>query len=256
MSHSEVRRALRAQLETDLILGGKWLPLPWPAPSPAKPGRPVIGGAAKSAGEEGPLVYTADKEQRLLEVANQVTHCKRCPLHQTRTRPVPGEGNADARIVFVGEAPGQREDEQGRPFVGPAGKLLTKIIEAMGLKREEVFICNILKSRPPHNRDPQPTEIVACIGYLQEQLEIIEPDVIVALGAHAAKTLLDSTASIGELRGKVHPYQPSPLMESIKLVATYHPAYLLRNYTKESRLRVWQDMQLVLRELGLPIPNL
>jgi len=155
----------------------------------------------------------------------------------------------------VGEAPGQSEDEQGRPFVGRAGQLLTKIIEAMGLKRDDVFICNILKSRPPGNRDPQAIEIVACISYLQEQLEIIEPEVIVALGAHAAKTLLDSPASIGQLRGKVHSYQPSPLVESIKLVATYHPAYLLRNYTREARLRVWQDMQLVLKELESPQPN-
>lgn len=251
MSHSDVKLSLKAQLETDLFLGGKWLPIPTVAANRER----TQQVKSVSLSEEAPAEDQAEKKQRLTLVAQQVAQCTRCPLHQTRTKGVPGEGNPDARIVFVGEAPGQSEDEQGRPFVGRAGQLLTRIIEAMGLKRDEVFIGNILKSRPPGNRDPQPAEIVACIGHLQEQLEIIEPEVIVALGAHAAKTLLDSPASIGQLRGKVHAYQPSPLMDSVKLVATYHPAYLLRNYTTESRMRVWEDMQLVLKELGMPLPN-
>jgi len=251
MSHSDVKLSLKAQLETDLLLGGKWLPISTIAAN-RKNTQQIISSPLS---EETPSEVLTEKKQRLTLVAQQVAQCTRCSLHQTRTKAVPGEGNSDARIVFVGESPGQSEDEQGRPFVGRAGQLLTKIIEAMGLKRDEVFISNILKSRPPGNRDPQSAEIVACIGYLQEQLEIIEPEVIVALGAHAARTLLDSPASIGQLRGKVHAYQSSPLMDSVKLVATYHPAYLLRNYTTESRMRVWKDMQLVLKELGMPLPS-
>ena len=198
---------------------------------------------------------TGAKQKQLDEVAKAVATCTRCPLHQTRTKPVPGDGHPDARIVFVGEAPGQNEDEQGKPFVGRAGKLLTSIIEAMGLKRQDVFICNILKSRPPDNRDPRPEEITACMGYLFEQLSIINPEIIIALGAHAAQTLLNTNEAIGRLRGKFHRYQPDTLAEPIKLMATYHPAYLLRNYSSENRLRVWEDMQMVLRELKLPIPK-
>ncbi len=133
--------------------------------------------------------------------------------------------------------------------------MLTSIIEAMGLKREEVFIGNILKSRPPGNRDPQATEIVACIDYLYDQLEIIEPEIIVALGAYAAKTLLDSTEPIGKLRGRIHEYYPTPMHDPIKLVATYHPAYLVRNYSKDTRQRIWDDIKMVLNELNLPIPK-
>ena len=142
-----------------------------------------------------------------------------------------------------------------RPFVGRAGKLLTNIIEAMGLQREDVFIANILKCRPPDNRDPQASEVMACENYLFEQLDCIEPEIIVALGAHAAKTLLGTTEAIGKLRGRIHSYEPHPLASPIKLVATYHPAYLLRNYSQDTRRRVWQDMQIVLRELDLPIPR-
>jgi DNA polymerase len=125
----------------------------------------------------------------------------------------------------------------------------------MGLQRQDVFIGNILKCRPPNNRDPQATEIVACIGHLHDQLAVIEPEVIVALGAHAARTLLDTNQSIGRLRGTIHEYLPGPTAQPIKLIATYHPAYLLRNYTPDARLKVWQDMQRVLKELNLPIPK-
>ena len=197
----------------------------------------------------------AEKRERLEALGEAVAKCTKCPLYKTRLNPVPGEGNPNARIVFIGEAPGQTEDEQGRPFVGRAGKLLTNIIEAMGLKRQEVFIGNILKSRPPGNRDPQATEIAACIDYLTEQLDIIEPEIIVALGAHAARNLLETKDPIGQLRGKILEYRPHPLATPIKLVATYHPAYLLRNYSQDIRRRVWQDMQLVLKELHLPIPK-
>jgi DNA polymerase len=168
---------------------------------------------------------------------------------------VPGEGNPNARIVFVGEGPGADEDAQGRPFVGRAGQLLDKVIAAMGLKRSDVFICNILKCRPPDNRDPRPEEIISCLPYLQRQIELINPDVIVALGAHAARTLLNTNKPIGQLRGQFHQYYAGLGRPSIKLMATYHTAYLLRNYSQENRRRLWDDMKKVLTELGLPIPQ-
>ena len=168
---------------------------------------------------------------------------------------MPGEGNPRPRIAFVGEAPGEDEDHQGRPFVGRAGQLLDKIIAAMGLKRSDVFICNILKCRPPGNRDPKPDEVEKCSPYLQEQLELLRPEIIVALGSHAAKTLLDTNLAIGKLRGRFHDYYFSPMLPPIKLMPTYHPAYVLRNYTDQTRKQVWDDMQIVLKELGLPTPQ-
>lgn len=195
------------------------------------------------------------KKTDLEKIAHQVRQCCKCGLGTSRTNAVPGEGNFNARIVFVGEAPGADEDAQGLPFVGRAGKLLTKIIEACGLKRSDVFICNILKCRPPQNRDPKPDEITSCLPYLQKQLEIINPDVIVALGAHAARTLLNSNDSIGQLRGRFHEYFTAPDKPPIKLMATYHPAYLLRSYSDENRRKVWDDMKKVLAELDLPIPG-
>lgn len=190
----------------------------------------------------------------LEKIADEVRQCRKCPLGSLRTNAVAGEGNPAARIFFIGEGPGADEDAQGRPFVGRAGKLLDKIIVAMGLKREEVFIGNILKCRPPENRDPKAEEIISCLPFLQRQIEVINPDIIVALGAHAARTLLDSTKSIGQLRGHIHEYYPGLGKPAIKLLATYHTAYLLRSYTHENRLRVWDDMKKVLAELDLPIP--
>ncbi len=249
---------ITGQLESDLFLGGVWLPI-------GRIGKVQAMGKEKMTTDSKTTEETKnsaeqvgiieEKRQRLSKVGQAVAQCTKCPLHKQRTNTVPGEGNPDARIMFVGEAPGQTEDEQARPFVGQAGKLLTKIIEAMGLNRRDVFIGNILKCRPPGNRDPQVSEIVQCVDFLCEQLQIIEPEIIVALGAHAARTLLESSDSIGELRGRVHEYRPHPLAEPIKLIATYHPAYLLRNYSKDTRMRVWQDMQKVLTELGLPIPK-
>jgi len=247
----KIIRALTNQLETDLFLGGRWLPMV-PPDLTAKQTE-ILQETSEIMPKKSSPKIIAEKQKKLDALAKRVRKCSKCPLHETRTNGVPGEGNPDARIVFVGEAPGADEDAQGRPFVGRAGQLLTKIIEAMGLKREDVFICNILKSRPPGNRDPQVSEIMACVDYLYEQLDIIQPEIIVALGAHAARTLLESTEAIGRLRGRFHEFYPSPMHEPIKLVATYHPAYLLRNYTQDSRRRVWDDMQLVLKELKLPI---
>ncbi len=188
-------------------------------------------------------------------IAAEVRACRKCELGSQRTNAVPGEGHPKARIMFVGEAPGADEDAQGRPFVGRAGQLLEKIIIACGLKREDVFIGNILKCRPPGNRDPKPVEIVSCLPYLQAQIESIEPEVIVALGAHAARTLLNTNKSIGQLRGHFQEYCVGLDHPPIKMMATYHPAYLLRNYTPDTRRKVWEDMKKVLAELGLPVPD-
>ncbi len=157
--------------------------------------------------------------------------------------------------MFVGEAPGADEDAQGRPFVGRAGQLLDKIIAACGLRREEVFIGNILKCRPPENRDPRPEEIISCLPYLQRQIEAINPDILVALGGHAAKTLLNTVKPIGQLRGQFHEYYGGIGRPPVKLMATFHPAYLLRNYSEQNRRYVWEDMKKVLAELGLPVPE-
>ena len=192
--------------------------------------------------------------KELEEIAEQTRQCRKCDLGYVRKNAVPGEGNTSARIMFVGEAPGADEDTQGKPFVGRAGQLLDKIIAACGLKRQDVWIGNILKCRPPDNRDPKPEEIIACIPYLQRQIELINPEIIVALGAHAAKTLLDTPKAIGQLRGMFHEYVPGLGHKPIKLMPTFHPAYLLRNYSDDNRRKVWEDMKKVLAELGLPIP--
>jgi len=196
-----------------------------------------------------------DIKIELEKIDDEVHRCRKCQLGSLRTNAVPGEGNPNAQIVFVGEGPGADEDAQGRPFVGRAGQLLDKVIAAMGLKRSDIFICNILKCRPPNNRDPRPEEIISCLPYLQRQIELINPDVIVALGAHAARTLLNTNKPIGQLRGQFHQYYAGLGRPSIKLMATYHTAYLLRNYSQENRRRLWEDMKKVLTELGLPIPQ-
>ena len=188
-------------------------------------------------------------------IAEETRKCRKCRLGSLRKNAVPGEGNPAARIMFVGEGPGADEDEQGRPFVGRAGQLLDKIIAACGLKRQDVWIGNIIKCRPPENRDPLPDEIIACIPYLQRQIELVNPEIIVALGAHAARTLLDSNKPIGQLRGLFHDYVPGIGHKPIKLMPTFHPAYLLRNYSDDNRRKVWDDMKKVLAELGLPIPQ-
>lgn len=203
--------------------------------------------------KEDPMAV-AEKAKELEKIGEQTRRCRLCDLGSQRTNAVPGEGSPNARIMFIGEAPGADEDAQGRPFVGRAGQLLDKIITACGLKRSDVYIGNILKCRPPGNRDPRAEEIISCLPYLQRQIEIIAPEIIVALGAHAARTLLDTTKSIGQLRGHFEQYYSGIGRPPIKFMATYHPAYLLRNYSQENRKRVWEDMKKVLAELDLPIP--
>jgi DNA polymerase len=213
---------------------------------------------SRSAGQEQQQSKTPTNEDVIIElekIADEVRKCRKCEIGYSRTNAVPGEGDPNARIMFVGEGPGADEDAQGRPFVGRAGQLLDKIIAAMGLKRGDVYIGNVLKCRPPENRDPKPEEIINCLPYLQRQIELINPEIIVALGAHAARALLNDNKSIGQLRGIFHEYYPGIGKPPIKLMATYHPAYLLRNYSHENRQRVWEDMKKVLEALGLPIPE-
>jgi uracil-DNA glycosylase family 4 len=162
------------------------------------------GSETHNAKEQEDNMAIAEKTAELEKIAGEVNQCRKCDLGSLRTNTVPGEGNPNARIMFIGEAPGADEDAQGRPFVGRAGQLLDKIIHACGLKRSEVFIGNILKCRPPENRDPRAEEIISCLPYLQRQIEIIDPEIIVALGAHAARTLLNTTKPIGQLRGQFH----------------------------------------------------
>lgn len=180
--------------------------------------------------------------RKLNTIAEQVQQCTKCPLHTTRTHTVFGSGNPRAEIVFVGEAPGAEEDRQGLPFVGRAGQLLTDIIvKGMKMRREDVYICNVLKCRPPNNREPNPMEVYHCEPYLLEQLQIIRPKVICALGRVAAQTLLKTNIGINELRGKWHNYHGIPLR------VTYHPAYLLRN--PADKKKAWLDIQEIIKLL-------
>ena len=194
------------------------------------------------APDEAELIPGAiEKLDSLEAIAKQVKKCTRCTLHATATNPVPGEGNPNAELVCVGEAPGAKEDETGRPFIGLAGQLLTKILAAIDLTREQVFICNVLKHRPPGNRNPLPQEVEACSPYLIRQLEMIKPKVIVAFGTFAAQTLLNTKTPLGQLRGLVHQYHGIPL------VVTYHPAALLRN--PAWKRPTWEDVKLARRIL-------
>jgi uracil-DNA glycosylase len=213
-----------------------------PAPAPgqiAPPGISVGGSGRELSGGSLAQLDSLDA------IAKTVASCTRCPLYSTATHPVPGEGNPNADLMVVGEAPGATEDETGRPFVGAAGQLLTKILAAVELRREDVFICNVLKHRPPGNRNPMPDEITACSPYLLRQIELIRPKAILALGTFAAQTLLQTKLAIGKLRSQVHRYYGVPL------IVTYHPAALLRN--PSWKRPTWEDVQLVRRILDSPI---
>ncbi len=170
--------------------------------------------------------------------------CARCPLSVSRTNVVFGVGDPQADLMFVGEAPGHDEDRQGEPFVGRAGQLLTKIIEAMGMTRDDVYICNVLKCRPPENRNPLPDEVDKCRPFLSRQIDLVQPVVIVCLGNVAVQLLLEATERISRLRGRFHD------LRGVKVMPTYHPAFLLRN--PNAKRDVWDDMKVVMAELGLP----
>ncbi|RFT15393.1 MAG: Uracil-DNA glycosylase, family 4 [Candidatus Saccharicenans subterraneus] len=235
------RQELKARLEFFRDLGVEFLV------SPRKK-----AGKSQTAAVESPLLIaggfsggpaTADSEEweRLIR---KIMSCQACPLFKGRTQAVPGEGNRQAKLMFVGEAPGRDEDLQGRPFVGRAGQLLTKIIQAMGFSRDQVYIANVIKCRPPENRTPRPDEVKACSPYLLRQIELIKPRVIVALGKVATDFLLQSPKSMSELRGNFGEFQGIPVMP------TFHPSYLVRNEgNKEIKKMVWEDMKKVLKLL-------
>lgn len=244
----DAHRAARQFFETDRLLGLSEAPVS--ADALLRRSSSVDPGAVRtglSAEEKAHLLRVLDREQ--------VTGCTKCRLSEGRTNTVFGVGNPDARLVFVGEGPGFEEDRRGEPFVGRAGQLLDRMISAMGLRREDVYICNVVKCRPPNNRDPEADEIAACSPYLFEQLQTIDPEVIVALGAPATRTLLRTTESIGRLRGRFHDFQVGDLLVGggvVPLMPTYHPAYLLRSPNQKGK--TWADLQMVMARLGLPNP--
>jgi uracil-DNA glycosylase len=220
------------------------------------PGKPVTLAAPASAAAAAPALIPRAAGPSLFESADRIEgdtlerirteitpNCTRCKLHKARTQIVFGVGNPKAQLVFVGEGPGRDEDEQGEPFVGRAGKLLTQMIEAMSLKREDVYICNVVKCRPPENRPPEKDEIATCSPFLLRQLGVINPKVICCLGACSAQTLLETAQGISRFRGEWFDFRGA------KLIATYHPAYLLRNPAAKSE--VWKDLQKVMAYLGL-----
>jgi DNA polymerase len=185
-----------------------------------------------------------ERESKLASLADRVAACKKCQeLADARTQTVFGVGNPEARILFIGEAPGADEDKQGEPFVGRAGKLLNDIIKAMTLTREEIYICNILRCRPPGNRNPSPTEAVNCREFLDGQIETVNPEYIVCWGSVAAKNLLDTDQAIGKMRGQFYDYNGA------KVLCTYHPSYLLRN--PPAKKEVWKDMKFLMKDMGV-----
>jgi DNA polymerase len=263
---TDPRALARAFLEQERQLGNDWVVLAdgaARAPVPAAPRAPVAptGPTAPTAPSESsapPLpppgiafdppagdLFANDPIQAagsLAAIAELVTACTRCRLCEGRTHAVPGEGPDGARLVVVGEGPGRVEDETGRPFVGPAGELLTKILAAIELPREQVFICNVVKCRPPDNRVPQYDEIAACLPYLFRQLELVKPKAILAMGATAAQALLNTRQSLGALRNRVHRFRGTPV------IVTYHPAALLRN--PNWKRPTWDDVRIVRRLLA------
>jgi DNA polymerase len=206
--------------------------LPAVAPAKAGAGSDVVPPSASEA------IVAADPAAALAAVREFIGLCTRCKLHGLGRRTVVfGSGNADADLMFVGEAPGADEDEQGLPFVGRAGQLLTKIIEAIGMRRDDVYIANVIKCRPPGNRNPEPDEVATCEPFLAQQIDIVKPRVIVALGTFAAHLLLRTDAPISRIRGVVHAYRGA------SLIPTFHPAYLLRS--PDRKRDVWEDMKKV-----------
>lgn len=203
---------------------------------------PLVLPAPRGAPASPPSAAAAATQLAQLEAA--VRDCQACRLHEGRRQVVFGTGNPAADLVFVGEAPGRDEDMQGEPFVGQAGQLLTRIIQAIGLSRRDVYILNVIKCRPPQNRNPLPDEVAACRPIIEKQLACLQPRVICALGTFAAQALLRTDERISRLRGRFHP------LGDVLVRPTFHPAYLLRN--PQDKRKVWEDMQDIQRELGLP----
>jgi uracil-DNA glycosylase family 4 len=258
---ADLTRQLRQHLDSLRAAGVYWLPATPPS-SPPQAGEMKGGGAAATAepliqpalfAAGGELPSQGDREQRrheLAVLAERVSACQRCTeLVVSRSRTVFGVGPIDAELCFVGEAPGATEDQRGEPFVGEAGQLLDRIIAACGMKREEVYICNIVRCRPPGNRLPTVLEAGNCREYLERQLELVRPKFICALGSCAAQNLLGTSQSIGKLRGRFHDYKGIPVM------CTYHPAFLLPGRSPHKKRDVWEDMKKLLERMGRPVPG-
>ena len=249
----QLRRQLLARLQSLRAAGIEWLPTGPPLEVELLPAAPV--DAIRQASlldietEAGPSLTLEQRRQGLQTLAQEVRGCTRCAeLCSTRTQTVFGQGDPGVELCFVGEAPGADEDAQGLPFVGAAGQLLNKIIAACGMKREEVYICNTLKCRPPGNRTPLPNETANCRGYLEQQLELVRPKFICALGGSAAQSLLQTGVSLGKLRGRFHDYHGIPVL------VTYHPAFLLPHRSPAKKKDVWEDMKLLMAKMGRTIP--
>jgi len=245
------KRIARQHLETSQLLGVDFVPIRAPgsaasgivAPAAADAGAAPAPGAAPDAA----LVQAKAEALARLQAEHDAT-CPHCTTATGHTQTVFGEGHPDADVMFIGEAPGAEEDRTGRPFVGRAGQKLDDMIKAMGLRREDVYIGNILKSRPPGNRTPLANEVAGCSPFLAEQIRIIQPEVIVALGGPSAKFLLQTEIGITRLRGRWSIYEDGDLR--IDVMPTFHPAYILRRYTRETRQQVWADLQAVMDRLG------
>jgi DNA polymerase len=211
--------------------------------------------AARKSANAPPLIHPTQNYSRiagkgasaLVQIREEIGDCTRCKLSVGRNKIVFGDGDPDARLMFVGEGPGADEDAQGLPFVGRAGQLLNNMINAMGLKREQVYIANIVKCRPPQNRVPEPDEAGTCMPFLEQQIAAVQPEVIVALGSTAATYLLGAKTSLGSLRGKIH------ASRNAKVIVTYHPAFLLRD--PRQKKEAWADLKIAMKELGLRPPS-
>ncbi len=271
MTQPRLQRVLHQHLQTDRLLGvasvpvGDHIGINTLPPSGSEPASHAPNESpAADAGHPPPAVQTSAPAPPLDQAAKadllalmdreEVSVCTKCALCDSRTQTVFGQGAPDARLMLIGEGPGHHEDQQGQPFVGPAGQLLNKQIAAMGLEREQVYIANVVKCRPPNNRAPSTTEADACWEYLLRQIQIIQPEVILTLGGPAAKRLLNTTQGVTAIRGTWHHFdalvaQGGP---SIPVMPTFHPAYLLRAYTPDNRKKVWSDLQQVMAKLGGP----
>ena len=253
----ELRRQVLGHVQSLRAAGIEWLPAGAPVTLGPRTGAGAAPSPAAASLRQTPEVAATSevlssleqRRQALQILTDEVKGCMKCAeLASTRTQTVFADGAIGAELCFVGEAPGADEDAQGLPFVGEAGKLLNRIITACGFKRAEVYICNILKCRPPGNRTPLPNEAANCRGFLERQLELVKPKFICALGGCAATNLLQTNLSIGKLRGKFHDWHGIPT------ICTYHPAYLLPHRAPEKKKEVWEDMKMLLARMGRPIP--
>jgi uracil-DNA glycosylase len=213
--------------------------VPTPSRPPVADPAPPRPAAKVQVAPPSPRQERPDPRSAYRVLLEEIVGCQKCPLAKIRKNAVPGEGGNRKRVLFIGEGPGADEDRTGRPFVGRSGQLLDRILAAVSLTRADIYITNIVKCRPPGNRDPEPAEVIACWPYLETQIKLLRPRLIVTLGLPATRTLLDSTDSLGRLRGRFHDYRGIPLLP------TYHPAYILRAYTVENRKKAWEDIKLV-----------